>query len=293
MRRLLSSVHGNHQRLDGGAMYGNAPRPVWERWSPPDARHRIELACRCLLVEEEGEGAPPRRVLFEAGIGAFFAPELRDRYGVAEPQHVLIESLAGLGLGDEDIDVVVLSHLHFDHAGGLLQPWAEGAAPALLFPRARFVVGAAAWERARRPHPRDRASFVPALNELLAASGRLEVVEGERSLTLGPDYRLHRSDGHTPGLVCAEIPGEHGPVVFVADLVPGRPWVHLPITMGYDRFPERLIDEKAALFADLLGRGARLFFTHDPEVAMGRLVRDEGGRYGVGEAQAELRRVPA
>ena len=140
VKRLLTSIEGNRQWLDGGAMYGNAPRPVWSRWSAPDERHRIELACRCLLVEESGG----RRILFETGIGAFFAPELRDRYGVVEPGHHLLGSLAALDLSDRDIDVVVLSHLHFDHAGGLLSPWAPDTAPHLLFPSATFVVGAGA-----------------------------------------------------------------------------------------------------------------------------------------------------
>lgn len=185
---------------------------------------------------------------------------------------------------------MVLSHLHFDHAGGLLTPYEEGRPPELVFERARYVVGAAAWERARDPHPRDRASFIPELPGLLEATGRLEVVSGERSETLGPDYRLHRSDGHTPGLVLAEIPTEEGPVVFAADLIPGRAWMHLPITMGYDRYPERLIEEKASLLEDLLARGGRLFFTHDPEVAMAEVTRDERGRFGPGREWARIER---
>lgn len=280
MERRIWSIEGNHQRLDGGAMFGNAPRALWERWVPPDERNRIELACRCLLVRE-GE----RRILFEAGIGAFFSPEYRDRYGVQEPRHVLLDSLRAAGIGHEDVDVVVLSHLHFDHAGGLLAPWEERVAPELLFPKATFVVSAAAWERARAPHPRDRASFIPELNELLAASGRLEIVEGEGSPSLGPDYRFHLSDGHTPGLLVTEIPGSNGPIVFASDLIPGRPWVHTSIAMGYDRFPERLLDEKRALLDGLVARRGRLFFTHDAACAMARVTRDEHGRYGSTDGQ--------
>jgi glyoxylase-like metal-dependent hydrolase (beta-lactamase superfamily II) len=279
--RTLTALKGNTQRLDGGAMFGNAPRAVWERWIAPDERNRIPLACRAMLIEER-EGDRVRRILFETGIGAFFSPKMRDRFGVMEAEHVLLQSLADVSLTHEQIDVVVLSHLHFDHAGGLLGPYEEGQPLALLFPNARFVVGAEAWNRAQHPHARDKASFIPELTALLQASGRLEVVDGDSSQVLGPDFRLHRSSGHTPGLLLAEVPSDAGPIVFGADLIPGRPWVHLPITMGYDRYPELLIDEKTALLTDLVSRGGRLFFTHDAECAMAQVVHTEG-RFGVGQ----------
>ena len=281
--RTLTSILGNSQRLDGGAMFGNAPKALWSRWITPDERNRIPLACRCLLVQEPG-----RNLLFEAGVGAFFEPKMADRFGIVESEHVLLSSLGRLGLSHEDIDVVVLSHLHFDHVGGLLSPWQEGEESKLLFPNAQFVVGAEAWERAQAPHPRDRASFIPSLNRQLAESGRLEAVAGERSEVLGEGYRFHRSEGHTPGLLLTEIATESGPVVFAADLIPGVPWVHLPITMGYDRYPERLIDEKTALLADLVSRSGRLFYTHDPEVAMSKVSLDERGRYSATEPMKEL-----
>lgn len=273
-------------------MFGNAPRPVWQRWIPPDELNRIPLACRAMLIEERAVDGAVRRILFETGIGAFFAPKMRERFGVLESEHVLLASLRAAGTSHEDIDVVVLSHLHFDHAGGLLSAYEEGAPPTLLFPKATFVVGAEAWERALRPHARDRASFIPELAPLLSASGRLEVVAGPTSAALGPSYRLHRSEGHTPGLLLCEVPSAEGPIVFAADLIPGRPWVHLPITMGYDRYPERLIDEKEKLLSELVARNGRLFFTHDPDAAMSRVVRDAAGKYGVGETWAAPARLP-
>ncbi|MGK0358032.1 MAG: glyoxylase-like metal-dependent hydrolase (beta-lactamase superfamily II) [Bradymonadia bacterium] len=282
--RTIASIIGNSQRLDGGAMFGNAPRAVWQRWIAPDAQNRIPLACRAMLIRD-GD----RTILLETGIGAFFEPKLRARFGVMQDRHVLLDSLAAAGVAPGDVDVLVLSHLHFDHAGGLLTPWAEGEAPRLLFENATFVVGRAAWDRALKPHPRDRASFIPELQPLLTQSGRLEIVEGDTSTALdaalgASGYRLHFSDGHTPGLMLVEVASDEGPIVFAGDLIPGRAWVHAPITMGYDRYPELLIDEKTRLLDDLVQRGGRVFFTHDSEVAMARVVRDARGRFTVGEA---------
>ena len=268
-------------------MFGNVPKGMWSQWIAPDEQNRISLACRALLADD----LDGKTVLFETGIGAFFEPKLRERYGVVESQHVLLDSLKAAGFAHEDIDAVVLSHLHFDHAGGLLAAWQEGKAAELLFPNAKFVVGRKCWERALRPHPRDRASFIPELQPLLEESGRMELVENAHSFTLGKHVRFSFSDGHTPGLMLAEMIG--GGVVFCADLIPGRPWVHLPVTMGYDRAPELLIDEKRVFLEDKLARGVRLFFTHDTGCALAQVTRDDKGRFGTTSEVAELAGVAA
>lgn len=283
MERRLHSLLGNSQKLDGGAMFGNAPKAMWGKWAPPDDLNRINLACRTLLIEEGN-----RRVLLETGVGSFFPPKLRERFGINEDNHVLLSNLATLGLSHTDIDVVVLSHLHFDHAGGLLSAWVEGEEPHLLFPNASFVVGETAWSRARAPHPRDRASFIPSLNAQLEASGRLMFIGQEGSELLGQDYVFHESNGHTPGMVLTELATPEGPIVFGADLIPGCPWVNQAITMGYDRYPELLIDEKTQMLERLCNHNGRIFFTHDPDCAIANVVRNERGRFEAANPIASL-----
>jgi len=240
----------------------------------PDEKNRITLACRALLIQEEN-----RNVLLETGIGAFFNPVLRDRYGVDEQDHILLNSLKEQGLSHTDIDYVILSHLHFDHAGGLLAKWEEGVEPRLLFPNARYLVSQAAWERAAHPHARDRASFIPHLNELLMKSQRLILVKKEKQDLLGEHYRFMFSDGHTPGLMHTIFKNNQDTIIFASDLIPGLPWVHLPISMGYDRFPETLIDEKKKLLEFAIQQDAHVFYTHDPHVSMSKIRQDEKGKF--------------
>lgn len=282
----FSSVMGNRQKLDGGAMFGNAPKALWSRWVETDELNRIDLACRGLLVETANH-----KILLETGIGAYMAPKFKQRFGVQEDHHVLLDSLKALGVDHEAITVVILSHLHFDHAGGLLSPFQEGTAPTLLFPNADFYVGEGAWERACTPHPRDRASFIPELPGLLVESGRLHKVQAADVLSFD-DLKVHfyESEGHTPGMLLADLRwGDKQRLVFGADLIPGRPWVHLPITMGYDRFPERLIDEKRVLLESLHRENAWLYYTHDAGAAVSKVAFDpEKKKFSASEDREQL-----
>lgn len=284
----FSSIEGNRQKLDGGAMFGNAPKALWEKWIAPDPLNRIPLAARSLLVETENH-----RLLFEAGIGAYMDPKNRERFGIEEKTHMLHEGLLELGLSETDITAIFISHLHFDHAGGLLTPFEEGKEPELLFSKARFFVSKKAWDRSRTPHQRDRASFIPFLNQKLEESGRLVLLGGGETFSFD-DLTVHpiMSDGHTPGMVCWDLRFHNRGLVFAADLVPGLPWIHLPITMGYDRFPERLIEEKKELLTHVAEENSWLFFTHDPQIAISKILYDqERKKFKKGAAMERLVRT--
>ncbi len=274
----LTAVEGNRQWLDGGSMFGNAPRALWQKWTLVDEQGRIPLACRCLLLEFED-----KKILCEAGIGAFFEPGLSKRFGVENPEsHQLLKNLKSLGHEPESIDYVILSHLHFDHAGGLLPTYQEisEGVHRLVFPKARFLVSETAWNRALNPHFRDKASFIPTLNKLLEESGRLILVKNSQvPKELNGPIGFFESHGHTPGQMHTLVRGNESLVVFAGDLIPGSSWVHLPITMGYDRYPEKLIDEKQAVYERFSSENFKIFFTHDPEFAMGQLRLNEKGRY--------------
>lgn len=294
---LISSIEGNRQKLDGGAMFGNAPRAVWSRWLTPDELGRIELACRCLLIEIDDT-----RILCETGIGAFMDTKSAERYGVQNSQqHLLLENLQQqLGLSSSDIDWIILSHLHFDHAGGLLSAFSENQKTyELAFPKAKIAVGKQAYERAKKPHPRDRASFIPDLIPLLENSKRLVVFEEKKIPGFLEKYiSFYESIGHTPGqshLILQSGKNLKNKLFFAGDLIPGAPWVHIPITMGYDRFAEKVIDEKQEVYTNLLGENDWIFFTHDPKWAAGQLKKTslpQGDKFEPRNLEASFLRKP-
>ncbi len=251
--------------LDGGSMFGSVPKPLWSRLHVPDERNRIRLAMRCLLAEGHG-----RRILVDDGVGAKFSPKLVEIYRLELAEHTLERSLAAAGLGVEDITDVVLTHLHFDHAGGSTARAGERLVPRL--PRARYYLQRRNLENARRPNLRERASYLPENFEPLLEAGVLTLWEGAQRPW--PDFELFTADGHTRGQQLVRIAGPEGVLYFVADLIPTAAHVRIPYVMGYDVAAIETMEEKRLLLERASGERAWICLEHDPEVALARPARD-------------------
>ncbi|MBT6325101.1 MAG: MBL fold metallo-hydrolase [Bdellovibrionales bacterium] len=267
----LTSIESNTQMLDGGAMFGNAPKALWSRWTDVDEDNRIPLACRSLLIEVNDT-----KILCEVGVGNYFQPDLAKRFGIQSPQeNILISNLKESNISPEEIDFVILSHLHFDHAGGLMPSYNQSE-KTLNFPNAQYIVSKDAWERSNNPHARDKASFMPELNKLLIESNRLKIAEDFKFPTeINHLISFRQSNGHTPGQLHLLIRGKSQTVFFCGDLIPGTPWCHVPITMGYDRYPEKIIDEKHEVYQKAIPENWLMFYTHDSKVAASKLIYNE------------------
>uniref|UniRef100_A0A832I431 MBL fold metallo-hydrolase n=1 Tax=Eiseniibacteriota bacterium TaxID=2212470 RepID=A0A832I431_UNCEI len=262
--------------LDGGSMFGSVPKPLWSRTHPADERNRIELAMRCLLLEGHG-----RRVLVDVGVGDKFPPKLVDIYRIEHDRHTLAGSLAAAGLAPGDITDVVLTHLHFDHAGGATRREGERLVPA--FPRARYWVQARNLENARRPNPRERASYMAENFEPLAEAGVLGTWDGAGSPW--PGVEIIPAHGHTRGQQLVRVSGGGAAVTFVADLIPTAAHVRIPFVMGYDVAAIETMEEKRALLARAVAEGGWICLEHDPRVALARPVAD-GDDFAWGETVA-------
>ena len=243
--------------LDGGSMFGSVPRPLWARLQPPDERNRIRLAMRCMLLVGHG-----RRILVDDGIGEKFAPRLAEIYGI-ENEVTLERSLADLGWTVNDITDVVLTHLHFDHAGGSTRREGGGLVPRL--PRATYHVQRRNLENARRPNPRERASYLPENFEPLAEAGVLEVWDGPR--TPWPGVEVFTADGHTRGQQMLRVGDVGAGAYFVADLIPTSSHVRIPYVMGYDVAAIETMEEKRAMLTRAAAEEAWVLLEHDPAVA--------------------------
>lgn len=271
----LHYIEGNRMMLDGGSMFGNAAKELWKRWVTPDELNRIPLATRCVLLK----GTPHGNILLDAGAGHYLSKDILKRYEINEGCNTLIENLKSVGVPHEKIDIVLLSHLHFDHVGGLVDN-VDGTLQ-LLFPNASYYIGEGQWERAKEPHhPRDRVySMIQEIMDLLIASGRMKMINNKNLDCLSPTLSLSFSNGHAYEQIIIKMQIKEQKYVFPTDLIPGRHWVNLPITMGYDRNPELIVNEKTPLLKEIYKDNAILIFVHDPDMPACRIEKNEKGSF--------------
>ena len=281
-RMRCHTLEGGRQWLDGGAMFGVVPKPMWEDRMPPDASNRIPLALRCLLIEHD---AGP--VLIDTGVGNKEGKKFRNIYGVenagAAGPTQLEDALAEAGFTAGDVRYVINTHLHFDHAGGNTHvalsslvsqgPSAASGAVQLSFPNATYIVQEGELEFGRTPNERTAASYLPPNFVPVAEADRWRLVRGEVEVL--PGIRLLPTPGHVPYHQSVLVQDGGETACFLGDLVPTSAHVPLPWIMGYDLEPMVTLETKRTVLGRAEAEGWRLVFEHDPERAFGRVVRDK------------------
>ena len=266
----VAAVQDGTFALDGGSLFGIVPRSLWAKQAPPDPQNRVRLAARCLLaVDADGR----RRVLVDDGIGTGWEPAWGGRYGVDQSGGGLEAGLRAHGLSRADITDVVLTHLHFDHAGGTVRP-GPGGRPEIGFPRATIHVQRRAWQWAQAPTEHDWAEFRPECFELLTHSSQLHLVDGE--VELFPDLEVIVSEGHTTAQQLPRLRGGGTHLTCCSDLIPTAAHLRIPWGMAFDLRPLTTIEEKKVLLAEALEDDGILLFGHDPEIAACRLHEKDG-----------------
>ncbi len=271
-------------------MFGVVPKPLWEKRAPPDDRNRISMGMRPLLVRarstlrepqgrpEQGRGATGSGreqplMIIDAGAGEKMDAKLQDIYSFDRTEK-LDDSLARAGVRAEDVEIVLASHLHFDHAGGFTKKDASGAVVP-RFPNARYLVSRGEWEDATHPHERNRASYFAENYVPLADAGMVDFIAGDREIV--PGVRVRRTDGHTRYHQIVYIESGGQTAVFTADLIPTTAHVDVPWIMAYDLYPMKTLEFKRAFVREAIDGEYLIFFEHDPTVAAG-YIREKNGR---------------
>ncbi|HET9066035.1 MAG TPA: MBL fold metallo-hydrolase [Gemmatimonadales bacterium] len=273
----IHALEAGIQQLDGGAMFGVVPKPLWQRRITPDERNRIPLAMRPLLVEH-----PDGLLLIDSGLGNKESEKFHDIYGVenagADGRTALEDAIREAGHAPDDIKIVLSTHLHFDHAGGNTYIPADDPARRVVpsFPNARYIAHRREFEYATQTNERTAASYLPHNWEVLQERGMLETIDGTAG-TIVPGVRMMVTPGHTPWHMVVVIGDGGERLLYPADTVPTAHHLPLPWIMGYDVEPLRTLESKRALYPQAVADGWRVVFEHDADTVGGRLVQGDRG----------------
>ncbi len=243
--------------LDGGAMFGVVPKVMWERDNPPDDRNRVTLNTRCLLLKSES-----RNILVDTGIGNGWKERFSEIYRINQTENSLVTSLAKHDLTPEDITDVILTHLHFDHAGGAVSLKNDLLVP--TFPHAKYIVQKEHFEWAQNPSDKDKSSFVKERFLPLHEAGVLELVDGE--VKFDEEIEFLTVHGHTPFMQLVKVSDTENTLLYCADLFPFSAHIHLPFIMAYDIEPLQTLEDKKRILPMAVEENWKLMFEHDPDV---------------------------
>ena len=269
----ITEVIFGHFRLDGGCMFGSVPKNLWSRSIPGDTENCIHLVCRSLLID-----SGDRRFLVDVGMGEKWSEKQRQIYGIQNTPK------DQWGFDPASITDVILTHLHFDHAGGITSPTADGGI-ALSFPQATIHLQKANWEHAQNPTLKDRASYLPE-NVKPLAQATLKLYEGTSEIA--PGLLVHRVDGHTKGQQWIEVRDGSERLFFATDLIPTAHHVPLAYHMGYDVCAETLLTEKQIFLERVRNENALLSFQHDADTAAAHVIMTDRGQYAVANPRRTL-----
>jgi glyoxylase-like metal-dependent hydrolase (beta-lactamase superfamily II) len=260
-------VHAGNFYLDGGAMFGVVPKTLWEKKAPADERNRIRLAANSLLVRAGGGN-----IVVETGNGTKWDPKLRNIYGIQEGDP-LRDSLSTVGVTPEKVDMVINTHLHFDHAGGNTRVVNGRDVP--VFPNAQYVVQRGELEHAMNPTERDRGSYYPDRFIPVNEAGQWRLVDGDVEIV--PGISVMRIPGHNADIQAVKISGGNRTVIFAADLLPTRHHLPLAWMLGYDLYPLQTLETKRQRIAEIVAQGWIVVFGHDPDFPSATL-HDRNGK---------------
>lgn len=265
---VYSVVNGT-VRLDGGAMFGVVPKVLWKNIADVDEENRILLATRTLVVVHR---AQHRVILVDTGCGTKWTPEKAARYAITHDPQAIPSALNGFGLSIDEVTDIVISHLHFDHNGGLTEWVDDPDGPTQLrYPHAKHWIHRGHWDHARNPHIKDRASFLPEDFLVLEGADVLEFVDGESPPPLMEGVEWLITHGHTPFQLHLEIDGGDARLLFAGDIVPTVAHLRLGWVMAFDMQPLATIAERQEIYASCLNQGTILAFPHDPKIGGVRL----------------------
>jgi len=251
-------LDGGNFWLDGGAMFGVVPKALWEKKTVPDERNRIRLRANSLLVRAGG-----KTIVIETGNGTKWDAKMRGIYGVQDGDP-LVESLGRQGVEPRDVDLVINTHLHFDHAGGNTRMENGRAVP--TFPRARYVVQRGELEHAATPTERDKASYFPENFVPITQAGQWQLSEGDQAIA--PGISVAPIPGHNADIQAVLLTGGGKTVAFVADLLPTRHHIPLAWIMAYDLYPMKTLETKRSWVPWMAKENWMVVFGHDPDVAV-------------------------